>query len=91
MDYELILRMVEMNAQIVSWPSALFTYRRHSSSYSNSPEHIDFRFNEEMKIMKEYSEILKDRNQYVASMFARAGIAMRMYYLIAKIRHKIMK
>lgn len=91
MDYELILRMVEMNAQIVSWPNALFTYRRHSSSYSNSPEHLDFRFNEEMKIMKEYSELLKDRNQYISSMFARAGIAMRMYYLLARIQHKIMK
>jgi len=89
MDYELILRMVEMDAQIVSWPSAVFTYRRHSSSYSNSAAHLDFRFNEEMKIMKEYSEILRDRNQHIASMFARAGITMKIYYLFGKIQQKI--
>ena len=91
MDFELIVRMVEMDAQILSWPTAVFLYRRHSGSYSNSPEHLDFRFKEEMKIMREYSKKLKDRNQYFASIFARTGITMRMYYLFAKIQHKIMK
>lgn len=91
MDYELILRMVELGAQIVTWPAAVFSYRRHSLSYSNSVEHLDFRFKEEMKIMREYSGKLKDRNLYFASMFARAGITMRMYYLFAKIQHKVTK
>ncbi len=91
MDYELILRMVEMGGQIVIWPGAVFSYRRHSSSYSNSPEHLNFRFKEEMKIMKEYSDKLQDRNQYFTAMIARAGITMRIHYLFAKIRHKIMK
>jgi GT2 family glycosyltransferase len=91
MDYELILRIVEMGGQIVIWPDAEFSYRRHSSSYSNSPEHLDFRFKEEMKIMKKYSERLEDGNQYFTALIARAGIMMRIHYLFAKIRHKIMK
>ena len=91
MDYEIILRMVEMNAQIVTWPRAVFSYRRHSGSYSNSPEHLDLRFKEEMKIIKEYSKQLYDRNQYFTAIVARAGITMRIYYLLAKIQHKIRK
>ena len=91
MDYELILRMVELDAQIVNWPTAVFSYRRHSGSYSNSPAHLEFRYKEEMKIMREYSRKLADRNQYFTSIVARTGITMRIYYLLAKIQYKSVK
>lgn len=88
MDYELILRMIEMDIQIVIWPEAKFLYRRHSRSYSNTPKHLDLRFKEEMKIMKNYSKILYARHQYFASVAARAGITMKIFYLLGKIQHK---
>lgn len=88
MDYELILRMIEMDIQIVIWPEAKFLYRRHSRSYSNTPKHLDLRFKEEMKIMKNYSKILYARHQYFASVAAGAGITMKIFYLLGKIQHK---
>jgi hypothetical protein len=91
MDYELILRMIENDSQIVIWPQAKFSYRRHSESYSNTPKHLDLRFGEEMRIMMDYSKILKDRSEYFASIVARAGITMRIFHLLAKIQHKFRK
>lgn len=91
MDYELILRMIEMDSQIVIWPEAKFFYRRHSRSYSNTPKHLDLRLNEEMRIMKNYSKTLWARHQYFASVVARAGITMKMFYLLGKIQHKLGK
>lgn len=87
MDYELILRMIEMDSQIVIWPEAKFLYRRHSRSYSNTPKHLDLRFKEEMKIMKNYSKVLYARHQYFASVVARAGITMKIFYLFGKIQN----
>ena len=86
MDYELILRMIEMDSQIVIWPEAKFLYRRHSRSYSNTPKHLDLRFKEEMKIMKNYSKVLYARHQYFASVVARAGITMKIFYLFGKFK-----
>ena len=91
MDYELILRMVQTNAQIVSWPSALFSYRRHTGSFSNSYENLELRFSEEMKIMRSYSQQLKHNGYYSSSIVARAAATMRIYNMVAKIKHKIAK
>jgi cellulose synthase/poly-beta-1,6-N-acetylglucosamine synthase-like glycosyltransferase len=91
MDYELILRMVEADAQIVAWPSALFSYRRHTGSYSNSYQNLELRFSEELKIMKSYSRQLKYKNHHVSSVVARAAVTMRIYNMVAKIQHKIGK
>jgi GT2 family glycosyltransferase len=91
MDYELILRMVEADAQIVSWPSALFSYRRHTGSYSNSYENLELRFREELKITKSYAQQLKYNKYYFSSIISRAAITMRIYNMVAKIQHKITK
>jgi len=91
MDYELILRMVTINAPIVYWPKAVFFFRRHSESYSNSAKNLDLRLKEELTIMEAYSKQLKERGKYFAAAFARAGLSMRVYYIVAKLRHKLRK
>jgi glycosyltransferase involved in cell wall biosynthesis len=88
MDWDLILRTCASGAKFGYNPDAIFNYRRHSASVSNSNSNLRARLSEELKMGRNLAPLLRKNNFVLASILLRLNIFSRFNYIFKQLEFK---